>query len=84
MIWAVFGPKRGNISTVSGFGRLPVSGSAHRANYRTRSLAVRSSRAQPALPLSRSRARSLTVEKFGQKRPFWPILREFLDSERYR
>jgi len=26
----------------------------------------------------------LTVEKYAQKRPIWPILREFLDSERYR
>ena len=26
----------------------------------------------------------LTVEKYAQKRPFRPILREFLDSERYR
>jgi len=26
---------------------------------------------------------ALTVEKFAQKRPFWPNLREFLDSQRY-
>ena len=25
---------------------------------------------------------ALTVEIFPQKRPFWPILREYLDSER--
>ena len=25
---------------------------------------------------------AFTVEKYGQKRPFWPILDEFLDSQR--